>query len=303
VGEIYKHCPDSQTKQALRHVCHATYASPAINHQLDTLRLELKGADAEQAADELVAACSPFPKHATIRRMVLRFKGATDDDTRAGSILWLACAEGFRTRLSSVRELEIRLVGYKVRLEGFAGGVNLLKSSEAANCIGLTIDRLQDYPFMDEKEATRLAGGVKLLCPGLERLVCGGREACGWSVFFGILASSALPLQDLSFWCYPGAWDQVVCDAVAEIVREVGRMKGLRGLLQLSVTPDDHTDVGDLFLDVGPLSSLCRLQKLDLEFHCDVQGVQAVLSSYQQLTSLKLDVALSVKQGPCSLPP
>jgi hypothetical protein len=137
---------------------------------------------------------------------------------------------------------------------------------------------------MDEKEATRLAEGIRLLCLRLECLKCVGGEVRGWPLFFDILASSALPLQGLSLRCFPDFPNDWDWSAVHEILRQVGRLRNVRSL-DFGVLPNL---CGDRLVDLSPLSSLCQLQELKADLpDFDVLGVQAALSSCHQVTSLR----------------
>ena len=101
LAEIYRHCQDSRTKCSLRHVCRATYSSPAINCQLGKLDFHLEN---ESDADTFVLACC-YPKHATVKHLDVSFNG------HPGSALWLACADdSLASRLSTVRELKVATV-------------------------------------------------------------------------------------------------------------------------------------------------------------------------------------------------
>ena len=97
-----------------------------------------------------------------------------------------------------------------------------------------------------------------------------------------------MPLQGLSFDCSSEIGNQRVqaLSSEAEIVRQVGRLTGLR-TLNFSIWLDDDEE---WVLDLTPLSSLLHLRmlKVDTGDFCDVEGVQSVLSSCQQLASLTL---------------
>ena len=69
LGEIYKWCPDQETKRSLRQASCMTHSSPAINSQLGTLRL----GELEQQ-DDLLAAVLSFPKYATLQCLRLGWR-------------------------------------------------------------------------------------------------------------------------------------------------------------------------------------------------------------------------------------
>jgi hypothetical protein len=108
LGEVYKHC-DSKTRRSLRHTCHATYTSPSINSQLNTLKLSWHSTHG-------LAAVQLFPKLALLRKLELDQMSSPQLEAffhhSSGS-------EACRHKLSSLRE--VKLVSGKVYVSRVGG--------------------------------------------------------------------------------------------------------------------------------------------------------------------------------------
>jgi hypothetical protein len=94
LGEVYKWCPDSQTKCNLRQASRMTHMSPAINSQLGTLKVD----------DDMdaMAVLMCFPKHAKLKRLHLGYSEPAPFFHRAS-----IAGEECKHKLRSLRELRL----------------------------------------------------------------------------------------------------------------------------------------------------------------------------------------------------